>query len=57
MMLLVGYSRIYLYMHFPEDVFVGLIIGIISMVLSKYFIDRRIEKSTPTWIDKNLLKR
>ena len=57
MMLLVGYSRIYLYMHFPEDVFVGLIIGIISMVLSKYFIDRWIENKTPTWIDKNLLKR
>jgi membrane-associated phospholipid phosphatase len=57
MILLVGYSRIYLYMHFPEDVFVGLIIGIISMVLSKYFIDRWIEKMTPTWIDKNLLKR
>ena len=57
MMLLVGYSRIYLYMHFPEDVFVGLIIGIFSMVLSKYFIDRWIEKTKPTWIDKNLLKR
>jgi len=57
MMLLVGYSRIYLYMHFPEDVFVGLIIGIISMVLSKYIIDRWIEKKTPRWINKNLLKR
>jgi len=57
MMLLVGYSRIYLYMHFPEDVFVGLIIGIISMVLTKYFLDRWIVKKTPNWIDKNLLKR
>lgn len=57
MMLLVGYSRIYLYMHFPEDVCVGLIIGIISMILSKYFLDRWIEKKTPNWIDKNLLKR
>jgi membrane-associated phospholipid phosphatase len=57
MMLLVGYSRIYLYMHFPEDVFVGFIIGIISMFFSKYFIDRWIEKTTPAWIDKNFLKR
>ena len=57
MMLLFGYSRIYLYMHFPEDVFVGLIIGIISMMISKYFLDRWIEKKSPTWIDKNLLKR
>ena len=57
LMLLVGYSRIYLYMHFPEDVFVGIIIGIISMVLSKYFIDQWIEKKSPSWIDKNLLKR
>jgi membrane-associated phospholipid phosphatase len=57
MMMLVGYSRIYLYMHFPEDVFVGLIIGIFSMVLSKYFIDRWIEKKSPTWINNNLLKR
>ena len=56
-MLLVGYSRIYLYMHFPEDVFVGLIVGILSMILSKYFLDRWIEKKAPTWIDKNLLKR
>jgi membrane-associated phospholipid phosphatase len=44
-------------MHFPEDVFVGLIIGIISMVLTKYFLDQWIEKKTPNWIDKNLLKR
>ena len=57
MMLLVGYSRIYLYMHFPEDVFVGLIIGIISMMISKYFLDRWIEKKSPTWIDKNFLKK
>lgn len=57
MMMLVGYSRIYLYMHFPEDVFVGLIIGIFSMVFSKYFIDRWIEKKSPTWINNNLLKR
>ena len=57
LMLLVGYSRIYLYMHFPEDVFLGLIIGILSMIMSKYFLDRWIEKKSPTWIDKNLLKR
>ena len=57
LMLLVGYSRIYLYMHFPEDVFVGLIVGILSMIISKYFLDRWIEKKSPTWIDKNLLKR
>ena len=57
LMLLVGYSRIYLYMHFPEDVFVGLIIGILSMIMSKYFLDQWIEKKSPTWIDKNFLKR
>ena len=57
LMLLVGYSRIYLYMHFPEDVFVGLIIGILSMVISKYFIDRWIENKAPSWINYNLLKR
>lgn len=57
MMLLVGYSRIYLYMHFPEDVFVGLIIGIIAMVFSKAFIDYLFEKHSPQWSNKNLLKR
>lgn len=57
MMLLVGYSRIYLYMHFPEDVCVGLIIGIIAMIFSKSIIDHLFEKHSPQWSNKNLLKR
>ena len=57
MMLLVGYSRIYLYMHFPEDVFAGLSVGILSMIISKSVIDSWFEKHVPSWSNTNLLKR
>ena len=55
--LLVGYSRIYLYMHFPEDVFVGLLVGALSMIASHIWLDRWFDKKQPSWADKNILKR
>ncbi|MGG7162924.1 phosphatase PAP2 family protein [Clostridium ihumii] len=30
---LIGFSRVYLYVHYPTDVFVGMIIGILSAVM------------------------
>lgn len=48
MMLLVGFSRIYLSLHTPLDVIVGLILGIGIVFLSHYILDF-CEKKKITW--------
>jgi membrane-associated phospholipid phosphatase len=55
--LLVGYSRIYLFMHFPEDVFTGLIIGAFAMLVCQDRLDRWFDRKAFSWANKNLLKR
>jgi membrane-associated phospholipid phosphatase len=57
MALVTGYSRIYLYMHFPEDVFVGLIVGALALVFTRMWMDNRFRAKHPSWANKNLLKR
>ena len=43
--LLIGFSRLYLYVHYPSDVFIGMIVGIllgyISIVLYKYIVENK----------------
>ncbi len=37
---LMGYSRLYFYVHFPSDVLAGVFIGYISSILSIYVVDK-----------------
>lgn len=37
---LVAFSRLYLYVHYPTDVFAGMILGIIAAFISKLIIDK-----------------
>jgi membrane-associated phospholipid phosphatase len=53
----VGYSRIYLYMHFPIDVAIGLCIGAISMWYAGNLISTLFEKRKPKWAEKSILKK
>lgn len=43
--ILIGFSRLYLYVHYPSDVLVGMIIGIllgyISIMLYKYIVENK----------------
>jgi len=55
--ILVGYSRIYLFMHFSLDVCVGLCIGVFSMVYAGNLISTIFEKRNPSWANKSLLNR
>jgi len=41
---LVGFSRLYLFVHFPTDVLVGMIVGIVMGILSTKLIDREMER-------------
>lgn len=45
--ILIGFSRLYLYVHYPSDVFVGMIIGIllgyISIMIYKYIVKNNIK--------------
>lgn len=54
---LVGFSRNYLFQHFPEDVLGGSVLGIFSSVVCYWFLGNYFEKSNKTWFLKNLLKR
>ena len=36
---LMSFSRLYLYVHFPTDVFAGIVLGIITGILSYYIVD------------------
>jgi len=51
--ILVGYSRIYLYMHFPEDVVTGFIVGLLSMWYADRFLARWFEKAQKPWENKS----
>lgn len=51
--LLTGYSRIYLSQHFIEDVLVGSLIGVFS-VLTMWYLSDGFRKS---WMDKSLIRR
>ena len=46
---LIGFSRLYLYVHFPTDVLVGAILGtvfgVISHIIVNYFYERRSNKN------------
>ena len=52
--ILVGYSRVYLAVHFPVDVYFGSIIGIISSVLLYIWLDKPFRSK---FGDKGLLKK
>lgn len=54
--LLVAYSRIYLYVHFPEDVLAGLLTGLATMYLSFRCWEGWFVKHQPAWAAKRLLK-
>ncbi len=41
--LLMGFSRLYLYVHFPTDVLCGLVIGIITAIVSALVISRLVK--------------
>jgi undecaprenyl-diphosphatase len=43
LILIIGFSRIYLRVHYPSDVFAGFAVGFLWLVISIYII-RRIEK-------------
>ena len=53
----VGYSRIYRYMHFPEDVLAGFTIGFIAAIASFYFFTKFFSGRNITWADKRILKK
>ncbi len=42
--ILMAYSRLYFYVHFPSDVLAGVLIGYIASTLAKYLVDKLDEK-------------
>ena len=52
---LTGYSRTYLFQHFPEDVLGGAFIGVFSSVLVYYLLMKIYEKTPKDWHGKSLL--
>jgi len=53
----VGYSRIYRYMHFPEDVLAGFSFGFAAAIASFYFFTQLFASKNITWTDKRILKK
>ena len=51
---LTGYSRNYLFQHFPVDVLAGSVIGVFSSVLVYFLLMKRYEKTPKDWHGKNL---
>jgi len=54
---LTGYSRTYLFQHFPEDVLAGSLIGVFSSFFVYFFLMRKYEKAPKEWHGRSLLKR
>lgn len=36
----IAFSRLYLYVHYPTDILGGIIVGVISAVIAKYYIEK-----------------
>jgi membrane-associated phospholipid phosphatase len=53
----VGYSRIYRYMHFPEDVLAGFSFGFAAAIASFYFFTKLFASKNIIWADKRILKK
>lgn len=53
----IGYSRIYRYMHFPEDVVAGFVIGFAAAIISFYFFTRLFTRRNIAWADKRILRK
>jgi membrane-associated phospholipid phosphatase len=51
---LTGYSRNYLFQHFPVDVLAGAVIGTFSSVLVYYFLMKRYDKTPKDWHGRSL---
>jgi membrane-associated phospholipid phosphatase len=56
MAIVTGYSRIYLYMHFPEDVLAGFIVGALTMVPLWIIWSGYLAKTKHSWMQRPLLK-
>lgn len=41
---LIGFSRMYLYVHFPTDVLAGMVLGIVTAIAANWIINRIYEK-------------
>lgn len=41
--ILIGFSRMYLYVHFPTDVLAGIAVGILSGIIGKFFVNKFIQ--------------
>lgn len=41
---LIAFSRVYIYVHYPSDVLVGIFIGVMSAIVGKYLSDKISEK-------------
>jgi membrane-associated phospholipid phosphatase len=52
-----GYSRTYLFQHFPVDVLGGAVIGVFSSILVYYLLTKRHEKYPKDWHQRSLLRR
>jgi membrane-associated phospholipid phosphatase len=51
-----GYSRCYLFQHFPEDVLAGAVIGVFSSVVVYYWLTGLYGKTPKIWHRKRLIK-
>lgn len=54
---LTGYSRTYLFQHFPVDVLAGAFIGVFSSVSVYYLLMKMYEKTPKDWHGRSLLSR
>lgn len=57
LLLCIGYSRIYRFMHFPEDVLAGFTIGFIAAFASFYFFTQFFASRNISWADKRILRK